>query len=68
MKVEQKKENKMLVDVKTASGAIRVSPTFLRQLAREKKIPFYRLSERTLRFDLDEVRAYMKLAQEVDHD
>lgn len=51
----------MLVDTKTASGAIDVSPNLLRQLVREKKVPCYKLSERTLRFDLDELRAHMRL-------
>ena len=54
----------MFVDLKTASRTIKVSPAFLRTLVREKKIPFYQLGRRTVRFDLDEVRAYMKLAAE----
>jgi excisionase family DNA binding protein len=51
----------LLVDAKEVSKAIGVSEELLRKLAREKKIPFYKLSERTLRFDLNEVRAYMRM-------
>ena len=54
----------MFVDVKTASDAIKISPTFLRQLVKDGKIPFYRLSARTLRFDLNELRDYMRLVAE----
>ena len=52
----------MLVDAKEISKVFGVSQELLRKLAREKRIPFYRLSERTLRFDLDEVRRFMRLA------
>jgi len=54
-------EEPMLVAAKEVSKALGVSQDLLRKLAREKKIPFYKLSERTLRFDLDEVRSFMKL-------
>jgi excisionase family DNA binding protein len=54
----------MLVDTREVSKAIGVSQELLRKLVREGKIPFYRLSARTLRFDLDEVRDYMKLIAE----
>jgi len=50
----------MLVDAREVSKILGVSQELLRKLAREKKIPFYRLSERTLRFDIDEVREYMR--------
>lgn len=49
-----------LVNVKVAAREIQVDPQFLRQLAREGKIPSYRLSRRTLRFDLDELKAWMR--------
>jgi len=55
MKAEQN-----LVDAKKVSKALHVSEELLRKLAREKKIPCYRLSSRTLRFDLDEVRKFMR--------
>jgi excisionase family DNA binding protein len=55
------KEAPMLVDAREVSKVVGVSQELLRKLAREGKIPFYRLSARTLRFDLDEVRSYMKL-------
>lgn len=53
-----------LVDVRTAAQAVKSSENFLRQLAREGKIPSYRLSARKLRFDLSELRQYMKLVAE----
>ena len=53
-----------LLDTKQVSKALKVSEELLRKLAREKRIPFYKLSERTLRFDLDEVRSYMRLIAE----
>ena len=53
----------MLVDAKEVSKVLGVSQDLLRKLAREKKIPFYRLSERTLRFDLAEVQQFMRLAE-----
>ena len=50
----------VLVDAREVSKVLGVSQELLRKLAREGKIPFYRLSARTLRFDLDEVWDYMK--------
>ena len=49
-----------MMTTKQVSRAIGVSEELLRKLAREKRIPFYKLSERTLRFDLDEVRKFMR--------
>jgi excisionase family DNA binding protein len=54
----------MLVDARAVSEALGVSQELLRKLAREKKIPFYRLSPRTLRFDLNEVRDHMRMIAE----
>jgi excisionase family DNA binding protein len=53
-----------LVSTKEASRVVHVSENFLRQLAREGRIPFYKLSERTLRFDVQELRAYMRVVAE----
>ena len=53
-----------LITTKQASERLRVSQSFLRQLAREGKVPFYKLSERCLRFDVDELHSYMKLVAE----
>lgn len=50
----------ILVDAREVSKILGVSQELLRKLAREKKIPFYRLSKRTLRFDLDEVVTFMR--------
>jgi len=49
-----------LINAKTAAEEIGVNEQFLRKLAREGKIPSYKLSRRTLRFDLDELKAWMK--------
>ena len=56
-----------LVDVNAAAKEIDVTAAFLRQLAREGKIPSYRLSRRTLRFDLHELRDWMKHNAEQHH-
>ena len=50
----------MLVDAREVSKAIGVSQELLRKLAREWRIPFYKLSKRTLRFDLDEIHKFMR--------
>jgi len=49
-----------LINAKTAAEEVGVNEQFLRKLAREGKIPSYKLSRRTLRFDLDELKAWMK--------
>lgn len=54
----------MFASVKEAARELKVSERFLRQLVVEGRIPFYRLSKRTLRFDLNELRDYMKLIAE----
>ena len=41
-----------------------MSERFLRQLIAKNRIPFYRLSPRTLRVDLNELRDYMRLIAE----
>lgn len=53
-----------MLTTKEVSKAIGVSEELLRKLAREKRIPFYKLSERTLRFDLAEVQQFMRLIAE----
>lgn len=50
----------MFTPIKEAAQELRVSERFLRQLVNEGKVPFYRLSSRTLRIDLDELRGYMR--------
>jgi len=54
----------MLQRISVAAKALSVSERFLRQLIAERRIPFYRLSPRTLRVDLDELRNYMRLVAE----
>ena len=49
------------MNVKEAAKALSVSERFLRQLVRENRITFYKLSARTTRFDLNELRDCMKL-------
>jgi excisionase family DNA binding protein len=50
----------MLVPIAAAAKALSVSERFLRLLIAENRIPFYRLSPRTLRVDLDELRQHMR--------
>lgn len=57
----------MLVSVKEAAEALKVSERFLRQLVNENRVPFYKLSERTTRFDLNELRDYMKHIAKNEH-
>jgi excisionase family DNA binding protein len=52
----------MFTRVAEAAKQLSVSERFLRQLIAENRIPFYRLSQRTLRVDLNELRDYMRLA------
>jgi excisionase family DNA binding protein len=54
----------MMIPISRAAKEISVSQRFLRQLIAENRIPFYRLSARTLRVDLDELRDYMRLIAE----
>ncbi len=54
----------MLTRIADAAKALGISERFLRQLIAEQRIPFYRLSPRTLRVDLDELRDYMRLIAE----
>jgi len=54
----------MLHKLKDAAGELSISERFLRQLISKGRIPFYRLSRRTLRVDLSELRDYMKMIAE----
>jgi len=54
----------MFSTLKTVATELNVSERFLRQLVREKRIPVYKLSPRTTRFDLNELRDYMRLIAE----
>ncbi len=54
----------MMVKLKHAATELSVSERFLRTLIAEHRIPYYRLSERTLRVDLEELRDYMRLIAE----
>jgi len=54
----------MFVKISLAAKSLSISERFLRQLIAEHKIPFYRLSKRTLRVDLNELRDYMKMIAE----
>jgi len=54
----------MFTTIADAAIDLSVSERFLRQLIAERRIPFYRLSPRTLRVDLDELRNYMRLVAE----
>jgi len=50
--------------ISQAAKKLSVSERFLYQLIKQGRIPFYRLSPRTLRVDLNELRDYMKLLAE----
>jgi excisionase family DNA binding protein len=54
----------MMLSIAKAAGQLSVSERFLRQLIADKRIPYYRLSPRTLRVDLDELRDLMRLIAE----
>ena len=54
----------MFIPIADAARELRISERFLRQLISEQRIPFYRLSARTLRIDLNELREYMRLVAE----
>ena len=54
----------MLHTIREAVTDLHLSERLLRQLIAEHKIPFYRLSSRTLRLDLNEVRDYMRMIAE----
>lgn len=54
----------MFHKLKDAATQLNVSERFLRQLIAQGRIPFYRLSPRTLRLDLNEVRGFMRLMAE----
>ena len=56
---------RMFTPISDAAKALNVSERFLRQLIADNRIPFYRLSARTLRVDLDELRDYMRLIAQV---
>ena len=53
-----------MLSIKDAARELHMSQRFLRRLIGENRIPFYRLSERTIRVDLDELRDYMRLIAE----
>ncbi len=54
----------MFTKISDAAEQLSVSERFLYQLITENRIPFYRLSKRTLRVDLNELRDYMRLVAE----
>ena len=54
----------MFTKLSDAAKALHVSEKFLRRLIREHRIPFYKLSARTTRVDLNELREYMRLIAE----
>lgn len=54
----------MFTRIAVAARELGVSERFLRQLIAQNRIPFYRLSPRTLRVDLNELRDNMKLIAE----
>ena len=55
---------RMFTRIADAAKALHVSERFLRQLITQNRIPFNRVSARTLRVDLEEQRDYMRLIAE----
>jgi len=53
-----------MLNARETAKELKISQRFLRQLVAEGRIPFYRLSARTLRFDLNELCDYMRLIAE----
>ena len=53
-----------LISVPDASQSLGISKAHLYKLIRAGKLPVYKLSERTLRVDLDELRGHMKRVAE----
>lgn len=54
----------MFHTIKAAAKEFNISERFLRKLIAEKRIPYYRLSPRTLRVDVVELRDLMRLIAE----
>ena len=54
----------MFTSIADAAKELSVSERFLRQLIAQKRVPYYRLSPRTLRVDLNELRDLMRLIAE----
>ena len=54
----------MFHKLKDAAIQLHVSERFLRQLVAQGHLPFYRLSPRTLRVDLNELREHMRMIAE----
>lgn len=54
----------MLVNLKHAAKELCMSERFLRQLIAKNRIPYYRLSARTFRVDIGELRDLMRLIAE----
>jgi excisionase family DNA binding protein len=50
--------------VKDAAKDLNLSERFLRKLIAEQRIPYYRLSKRTIRVDLNELREHMRSVAE----
>jgi len=50
--------------IKVAARMLNISERFLRQLIAQARVPYYRLSERTIRVDVQELRNYMRLIAE----
>ena len=47
----------MLVSVQEAAKALKVSDRHVRRMIAERKYPFYRIGDRAVRLDLDEIKS-----------
>ena len=50
----------MLIPVRAAAEELGISRTFLYRLINQGRVPYFKLTERTTRVDLDELRSLMK--------
>jgi excisionase family DNA binding protein len=60
----RRRNESRLLGAKATAEAVGVCALTLKQLARSGKLPCYRLGERIVRFDIDEVKAFMRLQAE----
>ena len=57
-----------MIRVKEAGMELKISERHLRRLVAQRKNPYYKLNPRVHRFDLNELRDYMRLLAEGDQE
>jgi excisionase family DNA binding protein len=66
MKTQKAQPEFDLASLKQMAKELNLKPDYLRTMAKEKLIPCYRIGERMLRFDRNEVRIYMRKVAKQD--